>query len=223
MAKSMKRGLCLLLFLVFLFLPATAPRSAATPQLPAEFYYRALITSGEFSQEIQHYQSGEFIRHVVTTPGFSPSVTIFRPDLAVIWIYDEGGAEYSASPYDPRLIPEIFALELVESSSIKRQNLGHERILDYNTTKIRITDPSMPEWEVYIWNASKLGGMTLKKLERVTNNGKIVSELLVEVKEIKINPIPPEYFQLPPGMTLVEGLSPKAIEWDEDFLPDIHY
>ena len=219
MAKSMKRGLCLSSSLFF-FLP---PLRHGRPQLHS--FLRNSTTGAYYHDPVKKFSTinREFIRHVVTTPGFSPSVTIFRPDLAVIWIYDEGGAEYSASPYDPRLIPEIFALELVESSSIKRQNLGHERILDYNTTKIRITDPSMPEWEVYIWNASKLGGMTLKKLERVTNNGKIVSELLVEVKEIKINPIPPEYFQLPPGMTLVEGLSPKAIEWDEDFLPDIHY
>lgn len=223
MAKSIKRGLCLVLFLVFSLFPAAAPRTTATSEIPAEFYYRALITSGEFSQEIQHYQSGELIRQVVTTPGFPPSVTIFRPDLAVIWIYDEGGAEYSASPYDPHLIPEIFALDLTESSSIKRQNLGNEKILGYNTTKTRITDPSMPEWEVYIWSASKLGGMTLKKLERVTNNGKIVSELLVEVKEIKVGSIPLQHFQLPPGMNLVEGLSPKTIDWEEEFLPDFHY
>lgn len=223
MARSIKIGLFIVFFSFFSLCMAATFRVTAAFQIPAEYYYRAVITSGEFSQEIQHYQSGDLIRQEVTTPGFPASITIFRPDLAVIWIYDEGAAEYSASPYDPRLIPEIFSFDLAESSNINRKNLGKEKILGYTTEKIRITDPTMPEWEVYIWNAPKLGELTLKKLERVTNNGRIVSELLVEVTQIKVKPIPQEKFELPEGMTLVEGLPSKIEDWDEEFIPDFHY
>jgi len=218
MAKSIKAGVILIFLSLFILVVIAAPK------MPTEFCYTALITSGEFFQEIRHYQSDNRVRQVVRSMDFQPSVTIIRPDLSVIWIFDEGATEYSESPYDPKLTPEIFSFDLPDSSVIKRKTMGREKILGYDTIKTRLTDLTVPEWEAFIWNASQLGGLTLKKMEQVINDGEVIFKLSVEITEIEVKPIPKEYFELPEGMTLVEdGLQPKTDIWENEFLPELHY
>ena len=182
----------------------------ASPALPAEFSYYALITSEDYFQEIRHYQANELIRQVIYASPFPPTVTIIRPDLGLIWFFDEGGWEYFTSPYSPMLVANVLDLEVEAADQLISETLGTQEVLGYKCEVFRYRNPVTPGWEVTLWRAPELGYFPLKKLERIVKGRVIISEILVEVIELNIGPIPPEYFELPPGLIPAEN------GWDEE-------
>ena len=162
---------------ILLFFPAGIPASSA---LPAEFSYYALVTSEDYFQEIRHYQANELIRQVIYASPFPPTVTIVRPDLDLIWFFDEGGWEYFTSPYSSMLVANVLDLE-VEADQLVSETLGKQEILGYDCEVFRFRNPVTPGWEVTLWKAPELGYFPLKKLERIVKGGVIISEILVEV------------------------------------------
>lgn len=199
---------------ILLFFPAGIPASSA---LPAEFSYYALVTSEDYFQEIRHYQANELIRQVIYASSFPPTVTIVRPDLDLIWFFDEGGWEYFTSPYSSMLVANVLDLE-VEADQLVSETLGKQEILGYDCEVFRFRNPVTPGWEVTLWKAPELGYFPLKKLERIVKGGVIISEILVEVIDFNIGPIPPEYFELPPDLIPAENnwegekSSPEAVD-----------
>ncbi|NLY89974.1 MAG: hypothetical protein GX085_10255 [Firmicutes bacterium] len=186
---------------IILFFPSGIP---ASPVLPAEFSYYALISSEDYFQEIRHYQANELIRQVIYASPFPPTVTIARPDLDLIWFFDEGGWEYFSSPYSPMLVANVLDLEVEAADQLVSETLGTQEILGYNCEVIRFRNPVTPGWEVTLWKAPELGHFSLKKLERIVKGGVVISEILVEVIDFNVGPIPPEYFELPPDLIPAE-------------------
>ena len=193
----------------FLVLFLSFPCFAITGEKPGNFFYHATVTSGDYFQEIRHHQSGDLIRQVIYAPPFPPTVTIVRPDLDVIWYFDEGGWEYFSSPYYPVLVANILDLEVANSEELIWEVTGVETILGYECEITRCTNPVAPSWEVTLWLSPELGGFPLKKRERIIEEGTIISEILVEIKEFSTEPVPPEYFVLP------SDLIPAKEEWKE--------
>jgi len=200
-------GFLFCLFGLLLLIPAGIP---ASPGLPAEFSYYALVTSEDYFQEIRHYQANDLIRQVIYASPFPPTVTIVRPDLNLIWFFDEGGWEYFTSPYSPMLVANVLDLEVEAADQLVGETLGKQKILGYECEIHRFRNPVTPGWEVTLWKAPELGSFPLKKQERIVKGGVIISEIVVEVLEFNIGPVPPEYFELPPD------LIPAEDSWDEE-------
>ena len=195
------------IFVIILLFPLD---SLASATLPAEFSYYALISSEDYFQEIRHYQANDLIRQVIYASPFPPTVTIVRPDLELIWFFDEGGWEYFTSPYSSMLVANVLDLEVDEADQLVCETLGTQKILGHNCEILRFRNPVTPGWEVTLWKAPELGHFPLKKLERVVKGGIALSEILVEVIEFNTGPIPPEYFELP------SDLVPAENNWDEE-------
>ena len=77
----------------------------ASPALPAEFSYYALITSEDYFQEIRHYQANELIRQVIYASPFPPTVTIIRQTSASSGFLTKGDGSILLRPILPCLSP----------------------------------------------------------------------------------------------------------------------
>ena len=106
---------------------------------------------------------------------FPPTVTIVRPDLNLIWFFDEGGWEYFTSPYSPMLVANVLDLEVEAADQLVGETLGKQKILGYDCEIFRYRNPVTPGWEVTLWKAPELGYFPLKKLERIVKGGVIIS------------------------------------------------
>ncbi len=205
----MRRVRITLLLPGFFTLFLSFPCWAATGDKPVNFSYHASVTSGNYFQEIRHFQSGDLIRQVIYAPPFPPTVTIVRPDLDIIWYFDEGGWEYFSTPYYPVLVADILDLEVANAEELIWEIIGEETILGYKCEITRCTNPAVPSWEVTLWLSPELGGFPLQKRERIFREETVISEILVEIKEFSLEPVPPEYFELP------ADLIPAEEEWTE--------
>ena len=90
------------------------------------------------------------------------------------------------------LVANVLDLRSGGGGSVDRETLGTQEVLGYKCEVFRYRNPVTPGWGGNPLESAGVGAFPLKKLERIVKGGVIISEILVEVIEFNVGPIPPE-------------------------------